>query len=54
MNSDSSVGWNVVVPPEVPQDRVAQLRTAFDATMSDPDFLADAQKIGLEIVPGRG
>ena len=53
MNSDSSVGWNVIVPPEVPQDRVALLRTAFDATMSDPDFLADAQKIGLEIVPGR-
>jgi tripartite-type tricarboxylate transporter receptor subunit TctC len=54
MNSDSSVGWNVVVPPEVPQDRVTQLRTAFDATMNDPDFLADAQKIGLEIVTGRG
>ena len=53
MNSDSSVGWNVIVPPEVPQDRVALLRTAFDATMSDPDFLADAQKTGLEIVPGR-
>jgi tripartite-type tricarboxylate transporter receptor subunit TctC len=54
MNSDSSVGWNVVVPPDVPPDRVAVLRTAFDATMSDPEFLADAQKLGLEIVPGRG
>ena len=54
MNSDSSVGWNVIVPPEVPQDRVATLRAAFDATMSDPKFLADAQKIGLEIVPGHG
>jgi tripartite-type tricarboxylate transporter receptor subunit TctC len=54
MNSDSSVGWNVVLPPEVPADRVALLRDAFDATMSDPDFLADAQKLKLEIVPGRG
>jgi len=54
MNSDSSVGWNVVVPPEVPADRVALLRGAFDATMSDPEFLADAQKLKLEIVPGRG
>ena len=54
MNSDASVGWNAVVPPDVPTDRVAALRTAFDATMSDPDFLADAQKQGLEIVPGRG
>jgi tripartite-type tricarboxylate transporter receptor subunit TctC len=54
MNSDSSVGWNVVVPPGVPTDRVVFLREAFDATMNDPEFLADAQKRGLEIVPGRG
>jgi tripartite-type tricarboxylate transporter receptor subunit TctC len=54
MNSDSSVGWNVVAPPGVPPDRVALLRSAFDATMKDPDFLADAQKLHLEIVPGSG
>jgi tripartite-type tricarboxylate transporter receptor subunit TctC len=54
MNSDSTVGWNVVAPPDVPPDRVAFLREAFDATMNDPEFLADAQKRGLEIVPGRG
>lgn len=54
MNSDSSVGWNAVAPPDVPPDRVAALREAFDATMRDPEFLADAQKQDLEIVPGRG
>ncbi len=54
MNSDSSVGWNVVAPPEVPQDRVALLRKAFDETMKDPAFLADAAKQHLEIVPGSG
>jgi len=54
MNSDSSVGWNAIAPPEVPADRVAALRSAFDATVRDPEFLADAQKQGLEIVPGRG
>jgi tripartite-type tricarboxylate transporter receptor subunit TctC len=54
MNSDASVGWNVIAPPEVPQDRVAALRSAFDATVRDPDFLVDAQKQGLEIVPGSG
>ena len=48
------MGWNAVAPPEVPPDRVAALREAFDATMRDPEFLADAQKQGLEIVPGRG
>jgi tripartite-type tricarboxylate transporter receptor subunit TctC len=54
MNSDASVGWNAVAPPEVPPDRVAALREAFDATMRDPQFLADARKQGLEIVAGRG
>jgi len=54
MNSDSSVGWNVVVPPEVPADRIGLLRTAFDATMKDADFLADAARQGLEIAPGNG
>jgi tripartite-type tricarboxylate transporter receptor subunit TctC len=54
MNSDASVGWNAAAPPDVPADRVAVLRAAFDATMSDPDFLTDARKLGLEIVPGRG
>ena len=54
MNSDSSVGWNTITPPDVPADRVAALRSAFDATVRDPDFLADAQKQGLEIVSGRG
>jgi tripartite-type tricarboxylate transporter receptor subunit TctC len=54
MNSDSSVGWNVIAPPGVPADRVAALRDAFDATVRDPDFLADAQKQGLEITPGSG
>jgi tripartite-type tricarboxylate transporter receptor subunit TctC len=54
MNSDSSIGWNVVAPPNVPADRVAVLRKAFDETMQDPEFLAEAEKRGLEIVASRG
>jgi tripartite-type tricarboxylate transporter receptor subunit TctC len=54
MNSDSGIGWNVVAPPGVPADRIAVLREAFNATMRDPDFLADAAKRQLEIVPGGG
>ena len=54
MNSDSSIGWNVVAPPNVPADRVALLRKAFAETMQDPQFLADAARLGLEIIPGRG
>jgi hypothetical protein len=42
------------VPPGVPDDRVQALRRAFDATMKDPEFLADAKKFSLEIDPITG
>ena len=41
-------------PPEVPRDRVDAMRQAFDDTMTDPAFLADAKKIGLPVSPMRG
>ena len=40
--------------PNVPADRVAALRAAFDRMVADPDFLADAHKRGLEIAPANG
>ncbi len=39
---------------DVPPERVAALRRAFDATMADPDFLTDAGRQGMEISPMRG
>ena len=44
----------IVTNPEVPPDRVAALRLAFDAAMADPDFLREAQLQGLEISPMGG
>jgi tripartite-type tricarboxylate transporter receptor subunit TctC len=41
-------------PPNVPQDRVTALRAAFDATIKDPAFLADAKQQQLDIVPYSG
>ena len=41
-------------PPGVPADRVALLRRAFDDTLKDPAFLADADKMRLEIDPLTG
>jgi hypothetical protein len=41
-------------PPGVPADRVAALRAAFDATVKDPAFLADAKKQQLDITPYSG
>ncbi len=43
-----------LVGPKVPKERVAQLRNAFDATMADPEFLAEAKKRRVEIDPVRG
>jgi len=50
------VGWNIMgrpflAPPDIPADRKAALRSAFDAAMQDPEFRADAAKQRLEIAP---
>ena len=42
------------MPPNVPADRVAAIRHAFDATMKDKEFLAEADKLKLEIDPMSG
>jgi tripartite-type tricarboxylate transporter receptor subunit TctC len=38
-------------PPGIPDDRRKALVAAFDATMKDPEFLADAQKIQADVNP---
>jgi tripartite-type tricarboxylate transporter receptor subunit TctC len=42
------------LPPNVPPDRVEALRRAFDATVKDPGFLADADKSKIEVDPLTG
>jgi tripartite-type tricarboxylate transporter receptor subunit TctC len=42
------------LPPDVPAERVQALRRAFDATMKDPAFIADADKLQFELSPMRG
>ena len=41
-------------PPGIPEERLRALRTAFDATMKDKDFLAEAQQLDLEVRPVSG
>jgi len=43
-----------VLPPGTPAEQVKILRTAFAATMADPQFLADAAKLKLSITPLSG
>ena len=38
----------IFAPPDVPADRIAALQAAFEATMKDERYLADAKKIGLD------
>jgi hypothetical protein len=40
-----------VTPPGLPADRLAALRLAFDATVNDAAFLADAKRQDLEVRP---
>ena len=36
-------------PPGIPADRADALRQAFDATMTDPEFLEDSRRSALEV-----
>jgi tripartite-type tricarboxylate transporter receptor subunit TctC len=43
-----------VTPPGLPPDRLDALRKAFDDTMKDPQFLADAKRLDIDIRPTTG
>ena len=44
----------IALPPEVPADRVKALRDAFDETMKDLLYVADAGRLGLDVNPLNG
>ena len=43
-----------IAPPETPPEQLAVLRKAFDDTMADKAFLADAEKVSIDIDPLSG
>jgi tripartite-type tricarboxylate transporter receptor subunit TctC len=43
-----------MAPPDLPPDRKALLRSAFAATVTDPEFLEDARRMALEVSPVSG
>lgn len=47
----TSVGYSVMAPPGVPDDIVKALRQAFDDTMKDPAFVADAKTRHIDLAP---
>jgi tripartite-type tricarboxylate transporter receptor subunit TctC len=46
-----ALGRPFFMPPRTPEDRVAAVRKAFDATMKDAAFLADAERSRLDVSP---
>lgn len=44
-------GRPLLAPPQTPKDRLQALRAAFNETVADPAFMAEAQKINMEIQP---
>ena len=49
-----ALGRPVLTTPDVPAERIAALRRAFDATMMDAEFLADAKRSRLDVSPVSG
>jgi tripartite-type tricarboxylate transporter receptor subunit TctC len=51
---DTAISRPLVTNGGVPRERVEALRRAFDATMKDPEFLAEAAKSQTDISPMTG
>jgi tripartite-type tricarboxylate transporter receptor subunit TctC len=49
IHGDSEIVRTYTLPPGTPKDRVQLLRKAFEATLKDPEFLADAKKSELNV-----
>jgi tripartite-type tricarboxylate transporter receptor subunit TctC len=54
LSADTEINRAYVTTPGTPPERVAALRRAFDATMKDPAFLAEAAKMKMDVSPSPG
>ncbi|MCC6887543.1 MAG: hypothetical protein IT536_03330 [Hyphomicrobiales bacterium] len=54
LSAETAVARALVAPPGIPAERLQALRRAFDATMKDPQFLAEVAKLGMDLQPMRG
>jgi len=54
LSGPTALGYSLTAPPDVPADRVALLRKAFDEMVRDKDFLDDAEKRKAIVQPTGG
>jgi tripartite-type tricarboxylate transporter receptor subunit TctC len=54
LSAGAAIGRALLAPQNIPADRLAALRAAFDKVVVDPDFLADAKKRDIYINPTPG
>ena len=44
----------LMAPPGIPADRLSILRAAYEKAVKDPEFLAEAKKLRIDVTPARG
>jgi tripartite-type tricarboxylate transporter receptor subunit TctC len=49
--SGGAIGRSIVAPPGLPEQTLTTWRTAFTRTMHDPDFIAEAERVKLDLDP---
>lgn len=54
LSAPTTIGRPLFAPPDVPAERIKALRAAFDATMKDPAFIAEAERSKLDLQPVSG
>ena len=54
VSTSLAIGRALMLPPQVPADRIAALRVAFEAVVKDPAFLKDAERAKAQIDPTSG
>ena len=52
--STGEIGRSIITTPDVPPERLAALRAAFNAMLADPDFLAECRKRQLIVAGATG
>jgi len=52
--STSEIGRSIITTPDVPEERLAALRRAFQAMLKDADFLAACEQRNIMVDPGAG